>query len=247
MDPCNVCPAGSQRAEPHPTTTSTRSDTYLARLVLDCSGRQPIASLGGAWFWLQIVDNCTRMKWVMLLKSLMQVPAVFDNFLRTVVRQGTITTAGQVRCMRVQLVRMDNGPDFNNDAFRQVLRLHSITYEQSPPDASQQRGLAKRGIGVTSKIARSGLFFWAKSPLPFWGEAIKHANTHHTGNNSPNSTNPGGKSPYQMDNPDKPSQISKLRPLRCLAFTLVKTKDRQGKLNPASSCGFLAGYGVTRT
>ena len=48
-----------------------------------------------------------------------------------------------------------------------------------------------------------------------------------------------------MVNPSRPSQLSKLRPFGCLAFMLVKVKDRHGKLNPASSCGFLAGYGTT--
>ena len=240
MDKCNVCPAGSQRAESHPATATSRASQYLARVILDCSGRQPVASIGGAWYFLLITDDYSRRKWVRLLKTITQVAAIFDDFLCTIVRQGTANPAGKVRC--VQLVRTDNGPDFNCDAFRQVLRKHSITHEPSPPDASQQRGLAERGIGVLSKIGRASLF-WAMSPLPFWGEAIKHAAP--TSDNTPNSANPNNASPFQMVNPDKPSQLSKLRPFGCLAFTLVKVKDRNGKLNPASSCGFFAGYGLT--
>ena len=240
MDKCNICPAGNQREEPHLPIATTRVSSYFARLILDCSGRQAIASLGGAWYSLLIVDDYSRMKWVRLLQSITQVSSVFDDFLRTVVRQGTATPAGKVRC--VQLVRTDNGPDFNCDKFRQVLRHHSITHEPSPPDASAQRGLAERGIGVLSKIFRAGLV-WAKAPIPFWGEAVKHSAP--TSNNSPNSANPDNKSPYQMVNPGRPSQLHKMKPFGCLAFTLVKVKDRQGKLNPASSCGFFAGYGLT--
>ena len=48
-----------------------------------------------------------------------------------------------------------------------------------------------------------------------------------------------------MINPDKPSQLHKLRPFGCLAFNLVKVEDRNGKLNPASSCGLFSGYGLT--
>ena len=48
-----------------------------------------------------------------------------------------------------------------------------------------------------------------------------------------------------MVNPDRPSQLHKLRPFGCLAFNLVKVMDRNGKINPASSCGFFAGYGLT--
>ena len=180
------------------------------------------------------------MKWVRLLKSVSQVPAIFDNFLRSVVRQGTIGAAGKVRS--VQLVRTDSGPDFNSNQFRQVLQLHSITHEPSPPDASQQRGVVERGIGVTSEIGRSNLH-WALSPLPFWGEAIKHAAP--TSNNLPNSANPDNKTPYQMANPLAQPQLHKLRPFGCLTFTLVKTKDRNGKLNSATTCGFLCGYGLT--
>ena len=56
MDRCNVCPMGTQRAEPHPDTATSRADTYLARLILDISGRQPVASLSGCWYFLLIVD-----------------------------------------------------------------------------------------------------------------------------------------------------------------------------------------------
>ena len=238
MDTCNICPMGTQRSEPHPNTATTRAKNYLDRLILDCSGRQPVATIAGYWYFLLIVDDATRRKWTRLLKSLKQVAAIFDDFLRTVVRQGTSGARG---C--VQHIRTDNGPDFNNDSFKQVLRKHSITAEPSPPDASHQRGLAERGIGVLSAIARSGLA-WSKAPLSFWGDCIKNHATP-TSNNRPNSANPKNASPYQMVNPDRPSQLHKLRPFGCLAFNLVKVADRNGKLNPAASCGFFAGYGTT--
>ena len=150
------------------------------------------------------------MKWVELLKNVSQAAAIFDNFLRTVVRQGT---AGALGC--VQLVRTDNGPDFNCDKFQQVLRRHSITHEPSPPDASQQRGIVERGIGVLSAISRASLF-WAKAPLPFWGECVKkHATP--TSNNRPNKSNPNNMSPYRMANPGRPSQLDKLRTFGCLS------------------------------
>ena len=238
MDPCNICPMGKQRQEAHPDTATTRATTFLSRLVLDCGGRQPVATIGGHWSFLLIVDDATRTKWVRLLKSVSHVTKVFDTFLRTVVRQGTTGARGCVRH-----VRTDNGPEFNCAKFKQLLRAHSITKEPSPPDASHQRGIAERGIGVLSAIARTGLA-WSKAPLSFWGECIKHHATT-TSNNSPNSSNPDNKSPYQMTNPGRPSQLHKLRPFGCLAFNLVKVMDRHGKLNPASSCGFFAGYGLT--
>ena len=207
---------------------------------MDLSGRQPVPSLGGNFYFFIIVDDCTRFKWVRFVKSPSDVAAVFDNFLRTVVRQGTVDAAGRVRS--VNLVRTDNGPDFNSNAFRQVLQLHSITPEPSPPDASNQRGVAERGIGVTSEITRSSLL-WACAPLTFWGEAVGHAVT--TSNNLPNRSNPGNRSPYQMVNPDKPPQLSRLQPFGCLSFTHVPTKGRTAKLNPAASIGFLAGYGIS--
>ena len=240
MDRCNICPAGSQRSEPHSEPATTRAAEYLTRLFLDFSGRQPVASLGGNWYFLLIVDDCTRKKWTRGAKSVTQVAQIFDNFLRTVVRQGTTGAAGRVRV--VSLVRTDNGPDFNTNTFRQVLQLHSITHEASPPDASQQRGVVERGIGVLSQIGRSNLY-WAISPLPFWMESVKHANV--TSDNSPNSSNPDNKSPFAMVNPDRPSQLSKLRPFGCLTFTHVKVMDRNGKLNSATTCGFLCGYGLT--
>ena len=189
MDRCNVCPMGTQRSEPHPDTATSRAKHYLDRLILDCSGRQPVPSIGGHWYFLLIVDDATRNKWTKLLKSLKQVANVFDQFLRTVVRQGTKGARG---C--VQYVRTDNGPDFNNSKFKQVLLNHSITIEPSPPDASHQRGIAERGIGVLSAMSRASLV-WAKAPLQFWGECVtKHSTP--TSNNRPNTANPGNASPY---------------------------------------------------
>lgn len=240
MDPCNVCPAGTQKAKPHPKTASSRATRYLDRLIMDLSGRQPVASLGGNYYFFIIVDDYSRFKWVYFLKSPSQVPAIFDNFLRTVVRQGTFDAAGNVRSVR--FVRTDNGPDFNSNSFRQVLQLHSITIEPSPPDASNQRGVAERGIGVTSEITRSSLL-WSCAPFTFWAEAVGHSVT--TSNNLPNSSNPGKRSPFQMVNPDKQPQLSLLHPFGCLSFTHIPTNHREAKLNPASSIGFLAGYGLT--
>ena len=240
MDQCNVCPAGTQKAKSHPKKATTRSTKYLSRLVMDLSGKQPVASLGGNFYFFLIVDDCTRFKWVRFVKSPADVAATFDNFLRTVVRQGTTDATGRVRS--VSFVRTDNGPDFNSNAFRQVLQLHSITTEPSPPDASNQRGLAERGIGVVAAITRASLL-WARAPFSFWAEAVDHAVT--TSNNRPHSANPSKSSPYQMVNPNKPSQILKLRPFGCLSFTYIPTKHRTAKLNPASSIGFLASYGTT--
>ena len=238
MDNCNVCPLGKQRELPHPHAATTRAPNFLDRLILDCSGKQPVASLGGHWYFLLIVDDATRTKWVRLLKSIPQVASILDTFLRTVVRQGTKGARG---C--VQHIRTDNGPEFNCTQFKMVLRRHSITYEPSPPDGSHQRGIAERGIGVLMAITRSSLV-WAKAPLPFWGECVTNHATP-TSNNTPHSANPDNKSPYQLANPGRDSQLHKLRPFGCLAFTLIKAINRNGKLNPTASCGFFAGYGLT--
>ena len=49
---------GSQRAEPHPDTVTTRVTEFLERLIiLDCSGKQPVATMGGHWFFLLIVED----------------------------------------------------------------------------------------------------------------------------------------------------------------------------------------------
>ena len=84
MDACNVCPMGTQRAESHPLSATWRTTEYLARLIIDMSGRQPVASIGGYWYFLLIVDDATRNKWVEILNSVSQASAIFDNFLCTI-------------------------------------------------------------------------------------------------------------------------------------------------------------------
>ena len=51
MDRCNVCPAGTQKASAHPKKASSRATQYLDRLVMDLSGRQPVPSLGGNYYF----------------------------------------------------------------------------------------------------------------------------------------------------------------------------------------------------
>ena len=62
MDKCNICPMGTQRSESHPDTATSRAKNFLDRLILDCSGRQPVASISGCWYFLLIVDDATRTK-----------------------------------------------------------------------------------------------------------------------------------------------------------------------------------------
>ena len=73
---CTACLVGKSRKKPHKQAADSRSKQYLHRLHIDITGRQRVASLGGNYYCMIIVDDATRKAWAFPMKRVTDAAAV---------------------------------------------------------------------------------------------------------------------------------------------------------------------------
>ena len=94
----------------------------------------------------------------------------------------------------------DNGPVNVSAEMDAVLDKRMIVRRNTVPHCSEQNP-AERYIGIVSAGARANLHHSGR-PMLLWGEAVKAFV--YVMNRMPNSSNPGGVSPYEMEHSRKP-------------------------------------------
>ena len=234
---CDSCMFGKPKQKPHNKKSSgySKATKYLERLLIDCSGRQAVATTQGYQYFLLIVDEHTRFTWVYFLKSVSECPKVIDNFLRKI---GRCDKHGSPHVQTVQFIRSDGGPDFSSHEFEHVLDKFNINHEHITADSSEQMGIVERKIGVVSERTRVCLN-WAQLPQPWWAEAVKYVVQ--TLNITP-SYALGFVSPYYMRT-GRQHSLKLLQPFGCLVCTYIKPVRRSaGKLSPAGQVGIFLSY-----
>ena len=234
---CTACLVGKSRKKPHKQAADSRSKQYLHRLHIDITGRQRVASLGGNYYCMIIVDDATRKAWAFPMKKVTDAAAVLRRFLRTEVRQLNTDNTGP----KVQTVRCDSGPEFASAEFEAVLAENSISWEPSPSDSSQARGVVERAIGTIVQIARVGMC-WAKAPKTWWAEAILWATT--TRNMTPTTANQNNAAPHTAAT-GKPVDTKMMRPFGCIALPNIPTIKMKGKMNAGARIAVMFGYALT--
>ena len=68
---CPECMVGKQTKRPRNKSGSgnSKATRYMQRLLVDCSGMQPVESISGMCAYMLIVDEHTRYTWVYFIKS----------------------------------------------------------------------------------------------------------------------------------------------------------------------------------
>jgi hypothetical protein len=234
---CTACLIGKSRKKPHKKAADSRSTKYLNRIHVDLSGRQRVASIGGNYYYMVIIDDATRKAWTFPLKRVTDAAATLRRWLRTEVRQLNPGNTGP----KVQTCRCDSGPEFASAEFEAVLAENNISWEPSPSDSSQARGVVERAIGAITQIARVGMT-WAKAPKTWWAEAVLWATT--TRNMTPTTANHNSVAPHTAAT-GKPVDTSKMRPFGCIALPNIPTIKMGGKLNDGARTGVMFGYALT--
>lgn len=193
-------------------------------LHLDIWSPFHVPTVDGYKYFLTIVDDCTRVTWVYLLKDKSSVITVFPEFLAFVETQFTTS---------VKAIRTDNAPELS---FTSLLKTKGIQHYFSCAYTPQQNYVVERKHQHILNVARS-LLFQSNIPLDYWGDFIQTAIYLINHTPTPLLKN---KSPYELLM-SKPPSYSHLRVFGCLCFTSTLLKDRH-KFSPcATPCVFL-GY-----
>ncbi|KAH9699562.1 hypothetical protein KPL71_024410 [Citrus sinensis] len=220
---CEDCVLGKSSRVKFSTGIHNSKGT-LDYIHADLWGPVQTASLGGARYFLSLIDDFSRMVWVFSLKSKDKVFDQFKNW-KTLVETQTNR--------KVRRLRTDNGLEFCNTDFDDFYTKHGMVRHKTVKHTPQQNGLAERMNRTLIDKVRCMLIH-SKLPMSLWAEALDTAC--YIVNMSP-SSRINFRTPYELWS-SKPVDYSHLRIFGCPTYAHVK----QGKLElRAFKCVFL-GY-----
>ena len=162
---CSDCQMSNLNRLPAPKSSVTRASKPLYRLFMDLSGRKS-ASLAGYRYYLIIVDDYSRYRWVRWLKLKSDVYDKIVEFLALVERQ--------FPDLPVAFLRTDGGGEFKNKRMTLLLQTKGIQAESSAPYCQFQNGVSERSIDIVDRGARA-MMSHAGSPTYDWPFAVAHS------------------------------------------------------------------------
>ena len=225
---CEACIKGKQHRQPHPKN-GYRSKRKLAVVHSDVCGPIQIVSLGGSFYIIIFIDDCTRHARVYMI-SRRDATTVRDVF-----AEYKATVEGETG-YQILKIRTDNGREYLG-VFREFLKEHHIQHQTTAAYTPQMNGVAERMNRTLLEMVRPML---AAHDIPFcfWGEAISTAM--HIKNRIP-SASIGNRTPYELWYGRKPS-LDHLRIFGCTAWVHVPKESGRQKLDDKSKKMCFVGY-----
>ncbi|GJW92213.1 transposable element [Tanacetum coccineum] len=221
---CEHCVMGKQKRVSFSKAIHQTKGT-LDYLHADCWGPSRVPSLGGARYFLSIIDDFSRMTWVFMMKHKSEA---FEKF-----KHWKILIENQTG-RKIKRLRTDNGLEFCSREFEAFCRDEGIVRHYTVRYTPQQNGVAERMNRTLLERTRC-LLLNAGLDRSFWAEALN--TTCYLVNRSP-ATAIDCKTPIEVWT-GKPADYSKLRVFGCPAYYHVS----DGKLNPRANKGIFMGYG----
>ncbi|KAJ9679119.1 hypothetical protein PVL29_021142 [Vitis rotundifolia] len=232
---CETCELAKHTRVSFPI--SNKISSYPFHLIhSDIWGPSTISNVFGACWFVSLIDECTRVTWIFLLKQKSDVSIVIPNFHSMVQNQFGV---------KIKSFRTDNARDYFNQTLSPYFQSQGILHDSSCVNTPQQNGVAEMKNGHLLNTTRA-LLFQGNVPKSYWGEAV--LTTTYMINRIPSRV---------LDN-KRPVKILKSfyphfrtsnglipRVFGCTAFVHVHSQHRD-KLDPrAIKCVFL-GYSSTK-
>ncbi|CAN1328951.1 Retrovirus-related Pol polyprotein from transposon RE2 [Linum perenne] len=159
--PCAICHFAKQRKLPFSLSKSV-SNAIFDLIHIDTWGPNASPSYDGYSYFLTIVDDYSRVTWVMLMKQKSEAKDHIKSFCAYAVKQFGKS---------VKRIRSDNAREFLLTDFFQA---EGIVHETSCVETPQQNSRVERKHQHILSVARA-LKFQAGLPLCFWSDCIRHA------------------------------------------------------------------------
>lgn len=197
---------------------------------MDLSGRISKASLGGANYYLAIVDDFSRYLWTYALKNKSNVLPTFQLWHKMVERESGY-----------KLVRMksDNGTEFCSTSFHTYLSASGITHQTTVPFSPEMNGVSERQMRSVAEGIRA-MLFGGGFPVSFWAELLA---THTYLRNRWPTKLLSSQTPHEAWFGVKP-RVSHLRRIGCKAYSHVP-KQKRNKFDVKAEKCILIGYGTS--
>ena len=161
---CDVCELAKSHRASFPLILNKSLVPFMV-IHSDVWGPSKVPTLGGSHWFVTFIDDCTRMTWLCLMKSKSEVNWLFQRFYNTIHTQYNA---------RIQVLRSDNGGEYQSSELQQFLDSHGSIHQTSCPNTPQQNGVAERKNRHLLEVVRASLIE-ANMPLCYWGEALLSA------------------------------------------------------------------------
>ena len=122
----------------------------------------PIPNVSGARWFVSLIDDCTRVTWLFLLKQKSEVSTVVPNFHSMIQNQFGV---------KIKSFRTDNARDYFNQFLSSYFQAQGIIHDSSCVNTPQQNGVAERKNGHLLNTTRA-LLLQGSVPKSYWGEAV---------------------------------------------------------------------------
>ena len=177
----------------------------------DVVGKLHPKSLGGGEYFVHFLDDHSRFSEVEVLKKKSEVFEKFQNYV--------LKAENQLE-KRLKMFQSDQGGEYTRTSFQNYLNIKGIIHRFSVAKTPQQNSRSERRGKDLLNVSRC-LMIRASLPLPFWGEAVKHANF--LRNLCP-SRGINGAMPYEIwfGRKLEKEDVEKLRVFGCLVWVLRK-------------------------
>ncbi|KAH9782268.1 hypothetical protein KPL71_008823 [Citrus sinensis] len=220
---CEECVLGKSSRVKFSTRVHNLKGT-LDYIHADLWGPAQTASLGGARYFMSLIDDFSRMVWVYVLKT---KDDAFEKFKiwKTLVETQTNR--------KVRRLRTDNGLEFCNKRFNDFCAENGVVRHKTVRHTPQQNGLAERMNRTLIDKVRC-MLIQSRLPMSLWAETLSTAC--YIVNRSP-SSGINFRTPIELWI-GKPADYSNLRVFGCPAYAHTK----QGKLEPRALKGVFIGY-----
>ena len=223
---CDVC----QQTRPRQSRAArdSRSTHVLQLLHSDVCGPMQVPSMGGARYFVTVLDDFSKLSVVKCIAAKSDVPTVLPSMIQLLETQ-----SGR----RVQRLRSDRGGEYVNKALAEYASSKGILMELTAGYSPESNGAAER-LNRTLIERTRAMLMDAGLPLALWGEAVIAAC--HVRNRSPVAGTRAG-TPWGMFFGAVPD-VSHLRVYGCKVLCHVPSVLRK-KFDSVSYSGVLVGYG----
>ncbi|WVZ97244.1 hypothetical protein U9M48_042794 [Paspalum notatum var. saurae] len=134
-------------------------------LHMDTVGPAWVASVGGKWYVLVVVDDFSQFSWVFFMESKDEA----FGFVRDLVLKLRNESHKAMRA-----IRGDNGGEFRNSRFENFCRDLGLEHQFSSPYTPPQNGVVERKNRTLVEMART-MLDEHRTPRRFWAEAVNTA------------------------------------------------------------------------
>ena len=158
---CEECALAKQTRR-NSTKRPRRYKIRCERVHMDLSGPHPMSARGERFFLL-LMDEATRFRWVYFLKQKSDVSGAIRHFLNMVERQTGL---------KIKRWHSDNGGEFISGIMDEIAKSRGIIHEPTAPYNPESNGSIEKSMHIVWNGARA-LFKDTELDISLWPEMVR--------------------------------------------------------------------------